>query len=209
MTTANLPLRYEITNTAATASATDFITICASVISEGGFEEGRGYPFSYSTGATGVSCTTVKPLVSIRPADTLNSIVNRVAILPTSIDVLARSKSAVIRVYYGATLTGADWDPVDATHSATSFDVTASALTGGIKIAEFFVPASASGVNRAPGSSRIALTSRLPLALNIAGGHPTVAAGDPTTNSLTITAQTAESPDATVVHAGFSWQELR
>jgi hypothetical protein len=209
MTTANLPLRYEITNTAEAASTTDLITICGSVISEGGFEEGRGYPFVASTGATGVSCTTEKPILSIRPADTLNSIVNRVAILPSAIDILARSKSAVIRVWYGATLTNASWGAVNATHSATSLDVAATAITGGIKIAEFFIPASAAGVNRAPGSGRIALTSRLPLALNIAGGHPTTAAGDPTTDSITITAETAESPDATLVHAAIAWQEIR
>jgi len=66
MTTAILPMRYEIENTAATASASTMTQICSSVISEGGYDQ-KAIPqwARRTTVLTGVT-TTFVPIVSIR-----------------------------------------------------------------------------------------------------------------------------------------------
>jgi hypothetical protein len=204
MTTANLPLRYEIENTAAAASNTDLIQICSAVISEGGFEEGRGIPFSARSGVTAKAVTTRVPLVSIRPAATLNSIVNRGTILPISVDVAALSKSALIEIVYGGALTNASFAAVDATNSLTEADIAATAISGGIVVAQEFVPAATRAQSSSPGSSAINLLSRLPLTLNIAGAHPT----SPFSDALSVVATVAEANETTNVFAAINWREL-
>lgn len=67
MTTACLPVRVELENTAATGSISIFRTICTSVISEGGYElRGRNYS---------VGISTVSAPITLPNADTLYSII--------------------------------------------------------------------------------------------------------------------------------------
>jgi hypothetical protein len=127
MTTAILPLRYEITNTAATADASYLKQICSSVVSEGGLQPSSiDHCAIRSTTLTGVG-TTLKPLVSIRLASTaLGSIVlpSAVKILPISAD------SFEIQLVKNATLTNASYNAV-ASDANVEFDVAATAMTGG------------------------------------------------------------------------------
>ena len=210
-TTANLPVRYEVENTGTATSATnDLVVTCVSVISEGGFEEERGIPHSRERAAAGLSVTTEVPVLSLRPTDTFNSIVNRMGLRVTSANFMARTKSCLFKIYYGATLTGASWTDHSATFSGMEYDISASALTGGFCIGTFWVPASGvGGGNQQPGQTESSITSRLPLSLAIDGSHPTTAGGFAVTDSITITAQTAESPDATLAYASLSWVETR
>ena len=98
-TTANLPVRYEIENTGTATSATnDMIVTCTSVMSEGGFEEERGIPHSRERSATGLSVTAEVPVVSIRPTDTFNSIANRMGLIVTGANMMARTKSALFKI---------------------------------------------------------------------------------------------------------------
>lgn len=204
MTTGTLPVRYEIEATDTPGEVAYLKTICSAVASEGGVEESRGVPFAACSGATAVSVTSEVPLISIRPKALFNGITNRAMIILTGADMLARSKSAVFHIKYGGALTGASWADVNATHSCVEYDTTASAISGGICIANTFVPASAAGANRAPGASRINLVSRLPIALDISGGHPT----SPLSDVITVTCETLEAPDATLVHADLQWVEV-
>lgn len=108
MTTATLPIRYEITNTGATASASQMTQICSTVISEGGYNS-FGTTQSAGTGTTQKRLTnanTYYPVVSIRLAPTrLDSIV-----LPRQIDVLSPSVNYYRWVLLqNPTLTGATW----------------------------------------------------------------------------------------------------
>jgi hypothetical protein len=127
MTTACLPVRYEITNTAATADASSLKQICSSVISEGGLE-----PYSIdhcairTTSLTGVG-TTLLPLVSIRlSSSALGAIVlpSAMKILPTSAD------SFEVQLVKNATLTDAAYSAVPS-DANVQFDVAATAMTGG------------------------------------------------------------------------------
>jgi hypothetical protein len=52
MTTANLPIRWEIINNGPVAAPTSFIATCASVASEGRVDINRYYPFSAASGSS-------------------------------------------------------------------------------------------------------------------------------------------------------------
>jgi hypothetical protein len=132
MTTATLPIRYEITNTGGTTGASQMTQICCTVISEGGYN-------SFGTTQTAGTGTTTKrlatagtyyPIVSIRLAPTrLDSIV-----FPRQIDVLSPSVN-----YYrwtllqNATLTGATFAGTSPT-GTVQYDLAATAISGGIEI---------------------------------------------------------------------------
>jgi hypothetical protein len=127
MTTAILPVRYEITNTAATADASFLKQICSSVMSEGGLEPASiDHVAIRTTAKTGVG-TTLLPLVSIRLASTaLGAVVlpSAVKVIPTSAD------NFEIQLVKNATLTGASYSAV-ASDANVEFDVSATAMSGG------------------------------------------------------------------------------
>jgi hypothetical protein len=127
MTTAILPIRYEITNTAATADASFLKQICSSVMSEGGLEPASiDHVAIRTTDLTSVG-TTLLPLVSIRLASTaLGAVVlpSAVKVIPTSAD------NFEIQLVKNATLTGATYNAV-ASDANVQYDVAATAMTGG------------------------------------------------------------------------------
>ena len=129
MTTAILPVRYEITNTAATASSSSMKQICSSVVSEGGYEQTSIEHVATMTSATAGSyiTTTYKPLVSIRLASTaLGAVVipYNVNFLPTTTD------NYQIGLFKNGTLTGASYSAL-ASDANVEFDIAATAITGG------------------------------------------------------------------------------
>lgn len=126
MTTAILPIRYEIENTGVTASASTLTQICSSVISEGGYEQKSSLTWARrTTTLTGVT-TSFVPIVSIRlksanlGAVVIPSIFHAIPIGSTLDYELALIKNPI--------LTGASF-----TSNSTNVekDVTATALTGG------------------------------------------------------------------------------
>lgn len=134
MTTATLPVRYEITNTSATASASSLKQICSSVLSEGGYEQVAADSIIRRTTALSSISTTFLPVLSLRIAsDALGSVIlpNRIAVVPTSSDTF---EVALIK---NATLTGASYNTTDFLH--VDYDITASALTGGTIVQTDFV----------------------------------------------------------------------
>jgi hypothetical protein len=127
MTTAILPIRYEITNTAATADASYLKQICSSVMSEGGLEPSSiDHVAIRTTSLTSVG-TTLLPLISIRLASTaLGAIVlpSAVKVIPTSAD------NFEIQLVKNATLTGAAYSTV-ASDANVQYDVSSTAMSGG------------------------------------------------------------------------------
>lgn len=91
MTTATLPLRQEIENTGATASASTARQICASIISDGGYE-GFSRRYNVSNDASPVNAGNTGsyiPLVSIR----LNSTRLDSVIVPSDISIISTSNT--------------------------------------------------------------------------------------------------------------------
>lgn len=111
MTTACLPLRWEITNIGVTASSSSLKQICSTVSSEGGYEQ-RAVLQTVARGTTVAGATdlltagTEVPLISIRLKSTrLDSVV-----VPNSSYVYVDSNGTVTwRLWRGAAITGGTW----------------------------------------------------------------------------------------------------
>lgn len=139
MTTANLPIRYEITNTGATTGASMMTQICSSVISEGGYTD---YGVTEAAG-TGINeqrlsdANTFYPIVSIRLAPgRLDSI-----ILPSQLDFLSTSVNYYqFKLLLNPTLTGATWTGTSETGSV-QYDTGATAVSGGTQVQSGYVSA--------------------------------------------------------------------
>jgi hypothetical protein len=137
MTTATLPVRYEITNTAGTTGASMMRQICSTVISEGGYNA-----FTYSeTAGRGTSVLrlttagTYYPVVSIRLDSTrLDSIV-----LPRQVDVLSPTVNYYRwKLVLNPTLTNADWAGTSSS-GTVEYDIAATAISGGIELQAGYV----------------------------------------------------------------------
>ena len=126
MTTAILPVRYEIENTAATASASTLTQICSSVISEGGYDQKAIPQWARRTTVLTNVTTTFVPIVSIRLKSTsLGAVVIPSVYHAIPIGSVLDYEVVLIK---NPTLTGATW-----TSNSTNveLDVAATALTGG------------------------------------------------------------------------------
>lgn len=125
LSTATLPIRYEITNTASTASSSTLNQICSTVLSEGGFERKVAPQVIRMTGVTSVG-TSFEPLITMRLAsDRLDA-----AVLLNKYSVTTINNALYeIALIKNATLTGASYNTSD--FSNIDYDVTATALSGG------------------------------------------------------------------------------
>ena len=193
-TTANLPLRYEITNTGTAASNSDLLQICQTVISEGGFSDESGLIGSASNGITAISVTTRRPILSIRPKATFNSITNRGEVIPLGVSVFTGAQNVFWELVYDGALTGASYASTNA-NSIVERDIAATAISGGIVIASGFV--AAGGAGGKGGGEKANITSKLVLGSNIAGDTFVPL-------SLVVTAFTSTA----TVHGELSWKEL-
>ena len=138
MTTAILPVRYEITNTGISTAAT-LKQICSTVISEGGYEKRVATDVVRMTTANTNIGVNFVPLMSIRLASGRTGAV----VIPDGYSVLPTATSTVtfeVAMIKNATLTGASWT---ASPSANvEQDLSATALTGGTIIFSSYVVAS-------------------------------------------------------------------
>ena len=125
MTSATLPLRYELISTGPSAAMR---AICSTVMSEGGYSN-RSFTRAIGTPLTGKDLinTVYRPLVCLRMKSTaLDSIV-----VPTAFDVYGLQQAAfAYRIILNPTLTEASWTSVD-TDSTVEYDISATALSGG------------------------------------------------------------------------------
>ena len=140
MTTAILPVRYEIKADGAIASAATLKQICSTVISEAGYQQMAVNQFARRTTVLGSIGTTFLPLVSIRLAsDSLGAVVllQAAEVFPTT------NQNYEVVVLKNATLTGASFNTTDFAH--VDFDVTASATSGGTIVLHDYVSSTAQG----------------------------------------------------------------
>jgi hypothetical protein len=145
MTTAILPVRYEITNVTGTGSSSSLKQICSSVISEGGYEQASiDHVARRTTVLTNIdTAATFYPVVSIRLASGRTGAVvlpNRVQFLPLT------SQNYEIVLLKNPTLTGATWAATVPTDSNVDFDVAATAISAvGSIVQTDYVTSSGSG----------------------------------------------------------------
>ncbi len=141
ITTACLPLRYEIANTAATSGASKLKQICSSVISEGGYEL-RGSQQSIGTSITGAKTLTTAgnlyPLVSLRlKSDKLDAIVIPSAASAITID----TSICEWRLIEGGTTIGGSWGSVNS-DSSVQYNIDGTGISGGVTVAKGFISSS-------------------------------------------------------------------
>jgi hypothetical protein len=136
MTTAILPVRYEITNTAGTAAAATLKQVCCTVVSEGGYERKVAASVIRMTSAVSVG-TSFYPLISFKLAsDRLDAVV-----LPDGHSVLPLSAGNYeVVLVKNATLTGASYNTTDFPN--VDYDLSATAYTGGTIVSSEFITAS-------------------------------------------------------------------
>jgi hypothetical protein len=144
ITTASLPLRYEITNKAATGGSKTLKQICSTVISEGGYEL-RGLQQAVSIPITAprtfAVAGTFYPIISIRlktTPDRLDAI-----IILTALSILGGGNGIDYnwQVRASGTTTGGSW--VDAgADSAVQYNITGTSYAGGRILASGFLNAS-------------------------------------------------------------------
>jgi hypothetical protein len=135
MTTAVLPIRYEITNTGATDGSKTMKQVCSTVISEGGYERKTTLQTARMTSAGTVS-TTLVPLLSLRlDPSRLDAVVipDGYRVLP----IASASTTFEIQLVKNATLTGASWAQTSSDN--VEYDVTATAISGGTVVDSVYV----------------------------------------------------------------------
>jgi len=145
ITTASLPLRYEIKNTAATSSASTLKQICSTVISEGGYEL-RGLQQAVTIPVNAPrDCTdanTYYPVVSLKlKPGSLDAIV-----ILTALSMLGVGNNSVFnwQMVASGTTSGGSW--VDAgTSSAVQYNISGTSFSGGRVLASGYLTSSAQG----------------------------------------------------------------
>ena len=126
MTTAILPMRYEIASTSALAASMK--AICCSVISDGGFQQTSiDHVARRTTSFTNIdTAANFYPIVSIRLASSrLGSVVipNRIQFLPLT------NQNYEVVLMKNPTLTGATWAATVPSDSNVEYDVAATAIS--------------------------------------------------------------------------------
>ena len=147
MTTAILPIRYEITSSSAIAASMK--SICCSVVSEGGFEQTSiDHVARRTTAFSNIdTAATFYPIVSIRLASGRTGAVvlpNRVQFLPLT------SQNYEVVLLKNPTLTGATWAATVPSDSNVEYDIAATAIsaTGSIVQTDYVTSTGSGGVSQ-------------------------------------------------------------
>lgn len=177
MTTANLPVRYEIKNTADVVSAPTLKHICSEVESEGGQQSTVAYPFSVVREGVSVPTGSGNAIVifAARHAATFNGVENRVKFTPTTYQVLPTGNGRIVtQALYNIQPSGAEtWTAVNGESALEgSLDI-GNNYTNGLAVAGS-VDSGGGGNNKTGVGSGKSIAERLPFGLDIDGQNPVV-----------------------------------
>ena len=196
MQTLTLPVAMVMSTTSAAGTCS---FKCASVSSEGGFENPSAYCFSTTQQTVTAASGARTHILSLRPKTTFNSLTNRTRIQLTSVDILVTGASPVFwELCVGTTYSaGPTFGDVNTAASAAEQSTAVGTLTAATTvIASGFVPATNQNKNAASRE----LSSKYPITLDRAGA---VRANG--TLSLLVTGLGGSS----VTYAAFNFTELR
>jgi hypothetical protein len=144
ITTASLPLRYEITNTGATSGASTLKQICSTVLSEGGYEltglqQAVGIPIN--TPRTLGTAGTFYPVISLRLKTTR---LDGIAILSALSAMPITTGNYNWQLIATGTTTGGTWVSAG-TNSSVEYNITGTTFAGGRILASGFFNATNQG----------------------------------------------------------------
>jgi hypothetical protein len=145
ITTACLPLRYEIRNIAATASSSTLKQICSTVMSEGGYEL-RGSQQAIGTPITTPRALalagTAYPIVALRLK---SNYLDAIAVISAlSIMGVGNNENYLWQLRNGSTVTGGSWVSAGS-DSAVEYNLTGTGVSDGRILASGFISASNQG----------------------------------------------------------------
>ena len=148
ITTASLPLRYEIQNTGITTSSSILKQVCSTIISEGGYEL-RGLQQAVGTAITSpvnlpLPAGTYHSVISIRIKTTPNRLDAIVILTAVSMLGLTNNANYNWQVRASATTSGGTWISAG-TDSAIEYKIGGGTVTGGRVLASGFLNASQQG----------------------------------------------------------------
>lgn len=141
ITTASLPLRYEIENTSGTTSNSTLKQVCSTVISEGGYElRGLQQAIEIPIGAPKDLTTagTYYPVISIRLKTSPNRLDAVVILTALSIMGITNNANYNWRVIATGTTTGGTWVSAGV-DSGVEYNLTGTSFTGGRILASGFL----------------------------------------------------------------------
>jgi hypothetical protein len=147
ITTASLPLRYEIENTGVTASSSTLKQICSTVISEGGYQL-NGLQQAVNIPITTPRSTSVAgtyyPILSLRLKSSPNFL--DAVIILTALSVLGTGNGVNYnwKVIASGTTTGGTWVSAGV-NSAVEYNITGTSFTGGRTLASGYLNSSNQG----------------------------------------------------------------
>jgi hypothetical protein len=149
ITTASLPLRYEIENTGTTASNSTLKQICSTVLSEGGYElrglqQAIGVPIT--SPATLTVAGTYYPVISLRLKSTPNRLDAIVILTALSIMGITNNAHYNWRLIASGTTTGGTWTSAG-TDSSVEYNTTGTSFANGRILAEGYSSASNQSVS--------------------------------------------------------------
>ena len=141
ITTASLPLRYEITNTGVTANSSTLKQVCSTVISEGGYEL-RGAQQAVGTPITAPTSLAVAgtyyPVVSIK----LRAGYQDAVVILTALSIMGVATGIYNwKVVASGTTSGGAWVPAGV-NSAVEYNITGTSFAGGRTLASGFLTSS-------------------------------------------------------------------
>jgi hypothetical protein len=144
ITTASLPLRYEITNTGVTASSSTLKQVCSTVISEGGYEL-RGLQQAIEIPITSpvnlAVAGTYYPVISIR----LNASYLDAIVILTALSIMGEGTGIYNwKVVASGTTTGGSWISAGV-DSSVNYNITGTSFSGGRTLASGFITSTAQG----------------------------------------------------------------
>jgi hypothetical protein len=138
MTTASLPLRYEITNTGVTASPSTLKQVCSSAICEGGYElrgaqQAIGIPITAPSSLA--TAGTFYPIISIK----LNTSYLDAIVILTALSIMGTATGIYNwKVIATGTTTGGTWFSAGA-NSSVDYNITGTGFSGGRTLASGFI----------------------------------------------------------------------
>jgi hypothetical protein len=145
ITSASLPLRYEIKNTAATSGNSTLKQICSTVISEGGFElnglqQSINIPITSPRALT--TAGTYYPIISIR----LKSAFLDAIVIPTAFSMMGTANGIDYnwRIIVAGTTSAGTWVSAGS-DSAVEYNITGTSFSGGRILASGFLNSSNQG----------------------------------------------------------------
>lgn len=147
ISTASLPVRYEIKNTGVTSSNSVLKQVCTSVISEGGYElRGAQQAIQTAIGSPRDLTTigTYYPVISLRLKTSPNRLDAIVILTALSLMGITNNANYNWKVVSGGTTTGGSWVSAG-TDSAVEYNLTGTSFAGGRTMASGFLNGSAQG----------------------------------------------------------------